>query len=54
MTRYNKLIAAIIGLAVLAAFRYFGWSLAGLDQLVIELAISAATAFGVYQVRNAE
>lgn len=53
MTKYNKLWAALIGLALLMGFRYFGWSFAGLDPFVIDLAMSAATAFGVYQVRNA-
>ena len=54
MTKYNKLWAVIIGLALLTAFRYFGWSFAGLDTFVLELIVSAATAFGVYQVRNAD
>jgi hypothetical protein len=54
MTKYNKLWAVLIGLIVLAVFRYYDWSFMGLDAFVMELAISAATAFGVYQVRNAD
>ena len=53
IAKYNKLWAVLIGLAILAVFRYYDWSFMGLDAFVMELAISAATAFGVYQVRNA-
>jgi hypothetical protein len=53
MTKYNKLWAALIGLVLLMVFRANGWTFEGLDPFVIELAMSAATAFGVYQVRNA-
>lgn len=53
MNRYSKLIAAIIGLAVLAAMRHFDFSLPGFDAVALEWVVSAATAFGVYQVRNA-
>lgn len=53
MTRYSKLFAAIGGLATLVAFRYLDFQFMGLDTVVLDLIVSALTAFGVYQVRNA-
>lgn len=50
--RYRKLIAAAIGLAALFALRYYDVSLMGLDGVVLDLIVSALTAFGVYQSRN--
>lgn len=52
MGRYSKLIAATIGLSVLIAMRAYGFEIPGIDAFVIELLVSAGTAFGVYQVRN--
>ena len=52
MTKYNKLWVAIFGLLMLLAFRYFDVQLIGLDAVVLDLIVSALTAFGVYQVRN--
>lgn len=53
MTRYSKLLAAVLGLMALMALRYFEVEIFGLDQVVLDLIVSALTAFGVYQVRNA-
>lgn len=50
--RYRKLIAAVIGLSILAYIRYKGVEIMGLDAIVIDLIGSALTAFGVYQVPN--
>jgi len=52
MAKYRKLYAAIIGVSVLVALRYFDVTVAGLDSVVLELVVSALTAFGVYQVPN--
>lgn len=54
MIRYNKLFAATLGLVLLLAVRYFDFSFIGLDAVVLDLIVSALTAFGVYQVRNAD
>ena len=54
MTRYNKLWAALVGLILLLAFRFYDFSFIGLDAVVLDLIVSALTAFGVYQVRNAD
>lgn len=50
--RYRKLIAVIIGLTVLFALRYYDMSIMGLDGVVLELIVSALTAWGVYRPTN--
>ena len=54
MSRYNKLWAALIGVLALFALRHFEVSIPGLDSVILELIVSALTAFGVYQVRNTD
>lgn len=50
--RYRKLFAALIGLAVLIAMRWYQIEIPGVDSVVIDLIISALTSIGVYQVPN--
>ncbi len=50
--KYKKLIAAGVGLAVLVVIRENNITVPGLDALVMELIVSALTAFGVYQASN--
>lgn len=52
MQKYNKLWAVIIGVSALIALRHFEVEVPGLGSFVLELAMGAATAFGVYQVPN--
>jgi hypothetical protein len=52
MARYRKLIVAILGVAALFLLRHYDVSIMGLDQVILELIVSALTAFGVYQARN--
>jgi len=52
MRRYSKLWAALLGLSALVAMRHYQFALPGFDAVVMDLIISALTAFGVYQVRN--
>lgn len=50
--KYKKLIAAGLGLTILVIVRQNDISVPGLDSLVMELIVSALTAFGVYQASN--
>lgn len=52
MGKYKKLIAAVVGLGLLYGVNYLNITVPGINQLVMELIISALTAWGVYQVRN--
>lgn len=52
MSRYRKAIAAIVGVAALFALRRLEIEIMGVDQIVLEMIASAATAWGVYQVPN--
>lgn len=52
MNKYRKLIAAFIGCAALVAVQHYNVNLPGLNDVVLEIVIAAATSFGVYQVRN--
>jgi len=52
MSKYRKLIAAILGVAALILFRYYDISLIGMDAVVIDLIVGALTVTGVYQVPN--
>lgn len=52
MARYRKFFAALIGVSALFALRYYEVEILGLDQVVLELIVSALTAAGVYQVPN--
>ena len=51
MAAYNKLIAAVLGLAVLAAARY-GIDLSQEASMATDAIVSLLTIFGVYQVQN--
>lgn len=53
MQRYSKLIAAIVGLAVLVAGRH-GLDLSGDTQLLSDLLVGVLTAVGVWGVPNKE
>jgi hypothetical protein len=52
MSKYNKLIAALVGVGVMIAARHFDLTLPGMDAIVMDLIIGALTSFGVYQVEN--
>lgn len=52
MAKYRKFFAALIGVGALAAMRHFEVTVPGVDALVMELVVSALTAWGVYQVPN--
>lgn len=52
--RYRKLFAAILGVTALIAMRRFEIEIPGVDSIVLELLIGAASSFGVYQARNEE
>jgi len=52
MAKYRKLIAAFVGVLILLWLRFNDIDVFGLDQFVMELVISAATLFGVYQAPN--
>lgn len=52
MKRYRKAVVAVIGVAALVAMRELDVTIPGIDAIVMELILSALTAFGVYQVSN--
>ncbi len=52
MAKYRKLIAALIGFAILLTLRFNDIDIFGMDQFVMEMVVSAATVFGVYQSPN--
>lgn len=52
MAKYRKFLVALLGVAALFLLRHYDVSIMGLDQIVLELIVSALTAAGVYQVRN--
>lgn len=45
---YRKLIAALVGLAVLMLNRHYGVDLIGTESLLVDLAISGFTAVNVW------
>ena len=51
MSEYRKLIAAVVGIAVLLLAKY-GVNLAGQEGVLVDAFLAIATAFGVYQVKN--
>lgn len=53
MRKYRKLVAAVIGVAVLVAMQNYDIAVPGLSGIVSDLVVGALTAFGVYQVPNA-
>lgn len=52
MAKYSKFFVALAGVAALFLLRHYDVSILGLDQVVLELIVSALTAAGVYQVPN--
>ena len=57
MSRYRKLIAAVIGLVVIVGNDFFGLGLNGEEigrqvDLLIDAGLALVTAAGVYQFRN--
>lgn len=52
MAKYRKFLAALVGVAALVALRHFEVHVPGMDAIVMDLIVSALTAFGVYQVPN--
>lgn len=54
LARYNKLWVAILFFAAMIAMQHYGFQLAGLQPVVLDMIVGALGAFGVYQVRNAE
>ena len=53
MTAYSKLLVAIAGLVVLVGQRY-GLDLTKETQALVDIALAAMTAFGVYLIPNRE
>ena len=51
MSEYRKLIAAVVGIAVLLLAKY-GVNLAGQEGVLVDAFLAIATAFSVYQVPN--
>lgn len=51
---YRKLIAAVIGLAVLLAHRHLGIDLTAQSQMLVDVVISVLTALGVWAVPNTQ
>ena len=52
MANYRKLIAAIVGLALILAKRQFGFELPGAADLIVEIVLSLGTAVSVWWFRN--
>ncbi len=52
MSNYRKLVAAVVGMALLFLERRLGISAPGLEEPLIELAMSAATALAVWWFPN--
>jgi hypothetical protein len=52
MSNYRKMIAAVVGLAVLFIYRRFGIDLTGMEETLVEILASVATAIAVYALPN--
>lgn len=52
MKFYRKLVAGVVGLILLVGNRYIGLDLSGQEQTIIDLVISAGTAFGIWGAKN--
>lgn len=52
--KYSKLVAAIVGLAVLLLHRHAGIDLAGEQAAIVDVILAAVTAWSVYQLPNKE
>ena len=53
MEAYRKLIAAVIGLAVILAHRHLGLDLSAQEAVLVDVVIAGLTAAGVWGVSNA-
>jgi len=53
MSNYSKLIAAVVGMALLAAKQYFNIDLGdGAGGKITDIVVMVLTAFGVYKAEN--
>jgi len=52
MQGYRKLIAAIVGVAVMASHRFLGIDFSGMEQEIIDVAVGVATVLVVERVPN--
>lgn len=52
MKFYRKLVAAVVGLALLVLNRFVGLDLADQEQVIVDTVISIGTAIGVWGVKN--
>lgn len=52
LNAYRKLIAAVVGLAVLVLYKQTGIDLTGNEAMFVDTIIAAATAAGVYGFAN--
>ena len=51
---YKKLLAALVGITVLLVNRHFGFDLSPHEAVLVDIAIGALTAAGVYGFANEE
>ena len=51
LAEYRKLIAAVVGLALMLAHRY-GLDLSGQESAFVDIFLALGTAYGVYQTPN--
>lgn len=54
ISAYRKVIAAVVGLALLMLNKYVGIDLLGMETTLVDAIITALTAIGVWAVPNAE
>jgi hypothetical protein len=52
MKFYRKLVAGVVGLALLLANRYVGLDLSGQEQVIVDTVISVGTAVGIWGAKN--
>ena len=50
--RYRKLIAAVVGIAILIATRYYNVDVPGLQPVIMDVIIGGLTSVGVFQATN--
>ena len=53
MSKYRKVIVAVVGLALLLANDHMGFNIPGPAEGITNMVVSAATAFGVWGATNA-
>lgn len=54
MSKYRKLIVALVGLGLLVLHRRYGVDLTGESAAIVDLVLAALTAAGVYTAPNEE